>query len=136
MTKYFYVAALLFVAVLAGCTDSDPGKSIEKSNTRYEKPASSNQLIKGYAVECELDYDDKQWGFYRKEFGGENLRMMLLAMVDDVRVVLIKLAERLELMRSLKEVSSEVCKFIAHETLEIFSPLANRLGIWQDKWEV
>ncbi|MFC1664787.1 GTP diphosphokinase [Pseudomonadota bacterium] len=70
------------------------------------------------------------------ELRTENLRKMLLAMVDDVRVVLIKLAERLELMRSLKQVSNDIRRFIARETLDIFSPLANRLGIWQYKWEL
>jgi len=81
-------------------------------------------------------YSDHGIRVNTKEFGGENLRKMLLAMVDDVRVVLIKLAERLELMRSLKYISLEVSEFIARETLEIFSPLANRLGIWQYKWEL
>jgi len=66
----------------------------------------------------------------------ESLRKMLLAMVEDIRVVLIKLAERTQTMRCLSGASAEMQQRIARETKGIFAPLANRLGVWQVKWEL
>lgn len=66
----------------------------------------------------------------------ERLRRMLLAMVDDVRVVLIKLAYRVQLLRELAKTDEVTRKAVASESLEIFSPIANRLGIGQLKWEL
>ncbi len=66
----------------------------------------------------------------------EKLRRMILAMVEDVRVMLIKLAERLHEMRMIRYLPEIQQRRLARETLEIFAPLANRLGIWQIKWEL
>ncbi|MES9957618.1 MAG: GTP diphosphokinase [Sedimenticola sp.] len=66
----------------------------------------------------------------------ENLRRMLLSIADDIRVVLIVLAERLHEMRILKNFPEEVRAREAKESQEIYAPLANRLGIWQIKWEL
>ncbi len=66
----------------------------------------------------------------------ENLRRMLLSIADDIRVVLIVLAERLHIMRILKSLPEPMRVKEARETQQIYAPLANRLGIWQIKWEL
>jgi len=81
--------------------------------------------------------------FYRAIKGREqyrqnldNIRKMFLAMVDDIRVVLIKLAERLCMLRGAKGLSEQFKYALASETMAIYSPLAHRLGIAQIKWEL
>lgn len=66
----------------------------------------------------------------------ENLRKMLLAMVTDVRAVLIILAERLWSLRHAKTLDKTAQEKLAQETLDVYAPLANRLGVWQLKWEI
>ena len=72
----------------------------------------------------------------RSQRDKEYMRKMLLTMGDDVRAVLIKLADRLHNMRTLGYLPSDKRQQIAQETMDIFAPLANRLGIWQFKWEL
>jgi GTP pyrophosphokinase len=72
----------------------------------------------------------------KQDLVSETLRKTFLAMGEDVRVVLIKLADRLHNMRTLGFMTEAKRKRIAQQTLDIFAPLANRLGIWQIKWEL
>ena len=78
-----------------------------------------------------LDRVDDQDSLY-----AESLRKMLVSMAEDIRVVLIKLADRLHNMHTLGALLPEQRKRIAQETLDIYSPLAHRLGIWEFKWRL
>jgi GTP pyrophosphokinase len=66
----------------------------------------------------------------------DRMRKLFLAMVSDIRVVIIKLAERTSVMRGIRDINPDERKHIAQETMDIYAPLANRLGIGQLKWEL
>jgi len=109
------IAALLHDVV------EDTGTTAEQVAEKFGKPVA--KLVDGLSKLDRIQFET------REDAQAENFRKMLMAMARDVRVILIKLADRLHNMRTLESMSHDKCERIARETMEIYAPIANRLGL-------
>jgi GTP pyrophosphokinase len=109
------IAALLHDVV------EDTSISIEDVGQKFGKSVA--EMVEGLSKLDKLEFETQE------DAQAENFRKMLMAMARDVRVILIKLADRLHNMRTLNAVSPEKSQRIARETMEIYAPIANRLGL-------
>jgi guanosine-3',5'-bis(diphosphate) 3'-pyrophosphohydrolase len=106
----------------------DTEVTIEEIEERFGHEV--RQLVEGVTKLSKINFKSKT------ESQAENFRRMFVAMAKDIRVIVVKLADRLHNMRTLQYVPEESRRRSAQETRDIFAPLANRLGIWQIKWEL
>ena len=119
------------VAIAAGLLhDSVEDTSVTVVDIRKEFGEQVAHIVEGVTKISAIDFAT------REEQQAENLRKMMLAMVDDIRVVLIKLADRLHNMRTLEHLPPERQQKIAKETLEIYAPIAHRLGMGKIRGEL
>jgi GTP pyrophosphokinase len=119
------------VAIAAGLLhDSVEDTSVTVVDIRKEFGEQVAHIVEGVTKISAIDFAT------REEQQAENLRKMMLAMVDDIRVVLIKLADRLHNMRTLEHLPPERQQKIARETLEIYAPIAHRLGMGKIRGEL
>jgi GTP diphosphokinase / guanosine-3',5'-bis(diphosphate) 3'-diphosphatase len=119
------------VAIAAGLLhDSVEDTSVTIVDIRKEFGEQVAHIVEGVTKISKIDFATKE------EQQAENLRKMMLAMVDDIRVVLIKLADRLHNMRTLEHLDPDRQQKIARETLEIYGPIAHRLGMGKIRGEL
>jgi guanosine-3',5'-bis(diphosphate) 3'-pyrophosphohydrolase len=119
------------VAIAAGLLhDSVEDTSVTIVDIRKEFGEQVAHIVEGVTKISKIDFAT------REEQQAENLRKMMLAMVDDIRVVLIKLADRLNNMRTLEYLPPERQQKIAQETLDIYGPIAHRLGMGKIRGEL
>ncbi len=106
----------------------DTGKTYDEMAALFGTEVAA--LVDGVTKLSRMDFAT------REEQQAESLRKMFVAMARDIRVILIKLADRLHNMRTLRQCSPDKQVRVASETVEIYAPLAHRLGMWRMKWEL
>ncbi len=116
-----HLDAQAIMAALLHDVVEDTAVSKQDVAKKFGKPVA--ELVDGLSKLDKIEFET------REDAQAENFRKMLMAMARDVRVILIKLADRLHNMRTLESMAREKCERIARETMEIYAPIANRLGL-------
>jgi len=127
------------VAALCHDVTEDCGVPLTELESRFGREVA--RLVDGVTKLDKMQFlhvegDDGRPKLNGQDLWAENMRKMFLAMAEDIRVVLIKLADRLHNMRTLQFRPPAKRRRVAQETMEIYAPLANRLGIWELKWQL
>lgn len=110
----------------------EDGKNVDLPFIKSNFGEQVGELVEGVT---KLSHTERE--YFRKEITqAENIRKLILAMAKDIRVIFIKLADRLHNMQTLFALPPDRQKRVALETMQVFAPLANRLGIWEFKWRL
>ena len=128
LTDLMLDATTIAAGLLHDCVEDVEGVTLDTIRTEFGQEVEL--LVDGVTKLSQLNFAS------REEAQAETLRKMFLAMAKDIRVVLIKLADRLHNMRTLKYQKPERQIPIARETLDIYAPLAHRMGVYTIKWEL
>src|SRR5438477_7480390 len=127
------------VAALCHDVSEDCGVPMTELESRFGREVAG--LVDGVTKLDKMQFlhvegDDSLIQLNGQDLWAENMRKMFLAMAEDIRVVLIKLADRLHNMKTLQFRTPAKRRRVAQETMDIYAPLANRLGIWELKWQL
>ena len=127
------------VAALCHDVTEDCGIPLSELESRFGREVA--RLVDGVTKLDKMQFlhvegDESRPKLNGQDLWAENMRKMFLAMAEDIRVVLIKLEDRLHNMKTLQYRPPAKRRRVAQETMDIYAPLANRLGIWELKWQL